>query len=157
MFAGFVSAQNNTQDDVKARIGMYLQLNPEVFNVQVTSSEAKSLVTVITNAFEQYMVVPEISLNNVSGNERTEIVALQDRLRNLLQNPPTWDQIVAQQTAINAAPASAPVYAGDEKARAYYNAKSSGKTRASYGETGQPISSEASKTPVVPDPPKKQE
>ncbi len=140
IFSGNTFSQQNTQDDIHVRIGMYLKLNPEFWNVKVTSEDAKSIVKIISETFEHYLTIPTISLNNLNSGEKSEIISLQNRLQDLLQNPPTWDQLVILQKQINSAPPTPPVYVGDEKANIYYNVKYYQKTRASSGKT--PISSE---------------
>ncbi len=157
LVSGIAYAQQSTQNDIHARIGMYIKLNPQVLNVQVTSAEAQSIVTVITEAFENYMVVPEVSLNQVPGSERSEIIAFQGRLNDLLKNPPTWEQIVQQQITLNSTPPTPPVYAGDAKAQEFYNAKKAGKTRASANTTPVHIESQIVIDPPIPVEQKKSE
>jgi hypothetical protein len=117
-------AQDVNKDDVRARIHLYVQLHPEIFNVQVTSPEAKSITNLIVDAFEQYQVVPTLNLDAIkSANEKEEIISLQKRLSDLLHNPPTWDKLAQTYHEKLTAPPTPPVYAGDAKANAFYNAK----------------------------------
>jgi len=117
-------AQDVNKDDIKARVHSYVQLHPEIFNVQISSPEAKSIANLIANAFDQYQVVPTLNVDAIkSANEKEEIISLQKRLGDLLHNPPTWDQLAQTYHEKLNAPPKPPVYAGDVKANAFYNAK----------------------------------
>jgi|GEM_PF-3587175 len=117
-------AQDVNKDDIKARVHSYVQLHPEIFNVQVSSPEAKSIANLIANAFDQYQVVPTLNVDAIkSANEKEEIISLQKRLRDLLHNPPTWDKLAQAYYEMFSAPPKPPIYAKDAKASTFYNAK----------------------------------
>jgi len=132
LLCGIVNAQQTINEDAKARIGTYLKLNQDIYNVYITSSEAKAIVDVITNAFDNYFIIPDIPMDGISSSiERSEILSLKERLNNLLENPPTWDFIAQYQRFVQALPPTPPIYSGDEKVQHYYNSKNSNASRIS--------------------------
>jgi hypothetical protein len=151
--SGVLFSQNSLNDDTHARIGTYIKLNPSVFNLQIKSNEARAAADVITKAFNSYFVVPNISLTNITdGAEVAEIKRLVLDLNNLLANPPSWEQLVSMQTQIKNTPATAPVFAGEESAKKFYNSGSDGKNRNLDGKNGIPVNSSTSheKGPEIP-------
>ncbi|HOC41316.1 MAG TPA: hypothetical protein PKK38_08025, partial [Bacteroidales bacterium] len=62
----FLCGQNLINDDAKARISTYLKINPQILNVQVSSLEAKSIVDIIVYSYENFLVIPELPLNNIT-------------------------------------------------------------------------------------------
>ncbi|HHW59943.1 MAG TPA: hypothetical protein GX402_06840 [Bacteroidales bacterium] len=154
----FLCGQNNLNDDAKARIGTYLKINPQILNVQISSLEAKSTVDIIVFAFELYFIIPTVSLNNIKDlQEKKEIELLISRLDNLLKNPPEWEHIIALQNEKKSKPPTPPVYAGDEKAKQYYNTKYSDLNKKSSGSKGMLIQNETIIEPPVPIPDKSKE
>lgn len=130
VLCAFLNAQKVLNDDVKARIGTYIKLNPDIFNVFVASKEGKAVIDVISTSFENYFIVPDVSLDKVtSSTDRGEIISFKARLEDLLINPPTWDLIIEYQNYIQNAPPTPPVFVGDTEAVKYYNSKYANKSR----------------------------
>lgn len=151
----FLNGQNSINDDAKARIGTYLKINPQILNVQVSSIEAKSIVDIIVYTYENFLVIPDLPLNNITdANEKLEIDQLVKRLENLITNPPSWQQILTLQIEKKSTPPSPPVYAGDDKASQYYNTKSSNFNKKSSQSKANLIEMEISKSEPTPLPDK---
>ena len=155
VFSEVLFSQNSINNDVSARIGTYINLNPGIFNLQVKSEAARAAADVITKAFTSYQVIPNVSLAKISdGVEVAEINRLISDLSILKANPPSWDQIVEIQTRIETPPPTAPVFAGDAAAKKYYNAATARKTRNTEGKSVVPASSSASHEKIIMNPPK---
>lgn len=154
----FLNGQNPINDDAKARIGTYLKINPQILNVQVSSIEAKSIVDIIVYTYENFLVIPDLPLNNITdANEKSEINQLVKRLENLSTNPPSWQQLLTLQIKKKSAPPTPPVYAGDDKASQYYNTKSSNFNKKSSQSKANLIEMEISKSEPTPLPDKTKE
>ena len=137
--------QKMPTDDEKARIGTFVKLFPEVFNVNIASIEAKSVADVITNAFTSFYIVPEISFSNVTdAAEIAELQRMRENLVFLLTNPPSWEQLVNLQTKQKLTPPTAPVFAGDASAKKYYNSNNADGNRNMSGKNPKLIESETS-------------
>ncbi len=161
-FVSFVAAstsfsQITPTEDEKARIGTFVKLFPDIFNVNITSVEAKSVTDVITNAFTSFYIVPEISFSNVTdAAEIAELQRMKDNLVFLLTNPPSWDQLVNLQTKQKLTPTTAPVFAGDAAATKYYNSNHADGNRNMSGKNPKLIEQETSNDYIKDDiPPKK--
>ncbi|HOE04862.1 MAG TPA: hypothetical protein PLZ52_06565 [Bacteroidales bacterium] len=119
---GFAFGQKVCNEDEKARIGTFVKLFPEVFNVNITSLEAKSVADVITHAFTSFYLVPVIPMTNIhDASEIAELQRMVDNLNFLLTNPPSWEQLVNLQTKQKSTPQTPPVFAGEAAAIKYYN------------------------------------
>jgi len=154
----FLCGQNSINDDAKARISTYLKINPQILNVQVSSLEAKSIVDIIVYSYENFLVIPELPLNNITdANEKSEINLLVKRLENLTNNPPSWQEILSLQLKKKSTPPTPPVYAGDDKAAQYYNTKSSNLNKKSSQSKANLIEMEISKSEPTPLPDKTKE
>lgn len=154
----FLNGQNSINDDAKARIGTYLKINPQILNVQVSSIEAKSIVDIIVYTYENFLVIPDLPLNNITdAKEKSEINQLIQRLENLTTNPPSWQQLLTLQIKKKSAPPTPPVYAGDDKASQYYNTKSSNFNKKSSQSKANLIEMEISKSEPTPLPDKTKE
>ena len=154
----FLNGQNPINDDAKTWIGTYLKINPQILNVQVRSIEAKSIVDIIVYSYENFLVIPDLPLNNITdANEKSEINQLVKRLENLTTNPPSWQQILTLQIEKKSTPPTPPVYAGDDKASQYYNTKSSNFNKKSSQSKANLIEMEISKSEPTPLPDKTKE
>lgn len=153
---GVLFSQNSLDDDARARIGTYVKLTPSLFDLQIGSSEARAVADVINKAFTSYFVVPVISLSNISdGAEVIELQRLISDLKNLLANPPTWEQLVDMEAQIKKVPPTAPVFAGEVNAKKFYNSGRVGKNRFLDGKTTIPVNSSTSHEKAPENPPKK--
>ncbi|HRR52170.1 MAG TPA: hypothetical protein P5301_01735, partial [Bacteroidales bacterium] len=120
--------------------------------------EAKSIVDIIVYSYENFLVIPDLPLNNITdANEKSEINQLIKRLENLTTNPPSWQQILTLQIEKKSTPPSPPVYAGDDKASQYYNTKSSNLNKKSSQSKANLIEMEISKSEPTPLPDKTKE
>lgn len=156
LFSGALFSQNSLNDDTRARIGTYIKLNPAIFDLQISSNEARAVADVINKAFTSYFVVPDISLSNIlDGAEVTELKRLISDLNNLLTNPPAWEQLVNMQTQLKNTPPTPPVFAGEVSAKKFYNAGSDEKNRNFDGKNAIPFNSSTSHEKVTEIPPKK--
>ena len=154
----FLNGQNAINDDAKTRIGTYLKINPQILNVQVSSIEAKSIVDIIVYTYENFLVIPDLPLNNITdAKEKSEINQLIQRLENLTTNPPSWQEILTLQIEKKSTPPTPPVYAGDDKASQYYNTKSSNFNKKSSQAKANLIEMEISKSESTPLPDKTKE
>lgn len=154
----FLNGQNAINDDTKTRISTYLKINPQILNVQVSSIEAKSIVDIIVYTYENFLVIPDLPLNNITdANEKSEINQLIKRLENLTTNPPSWQQILTLQIEKKSTPPTPPVYVGDDKASQYYNTKSNNFNKKSSQVKANLIEMEISKSEPTPLPDKTKE
>ncbi|MFY9418416.1 MAG: hypothetical protein WAP17_04945 [Bacteroidales bacterium] len=154
----FLNGQNSINDDAKARIGTYLKINPQILNVQVSSIEAKSIVDIIVYTYENFLVIPDLPLNNITdAKEKSEINQLIQRLENLTTNPPSWQEILTLQIEKKSTPPTPPVYVGDDKASQYYNTKSNNFNKKSSQVKANLIEMEISKSEPTPLPDKTKE
>lgn len=147
-------SQNNVDNDVRARILVFIDIYPEVFDVDIYSTEAKALADIFTKAFGNSFFVPDISLNSISdANEKAELQRMIDNFNFLLTEPPTWEQLVNLQKVKSSEPPTPAVYVGDSEAKRFYNSKFANLSRASSGQTGVLIEQETSveyKEEIVP-------
>lgn len=151
----FLNGQNSINDDAKTRIGTYLKINPQILNVQVSSIEAKSIVDIIVYSYENFLVIPDLPLNNITdAKEKSEINQLIQRLENLTTNPPSWQEILTLQIEKKSTPPTPPVYVGDDKASQYYNTKSNNFNKKSSQVKANLIEMEISKSEPTPLPDK---
>ena len=156
LFSGALFSQNSLNDDVRARIGTYIKMNPAIFDLKLSTKEARAVADVINKAFTSYFVVPDISLSTISdGAEVTELKRLISDLNALLTNPPSWEQLVGMQTQLKNTPPTPPVFAGDESVKKFYNSGSDGRNRNMDGKNAIPINSSTSHEKVYENPPKK--
>ena len=154
----FLNGQNSINDDAKTRIGTYLKINPQILNVQVSSIEAKSIVDIIVYSYENFLVIPDLPLNNITdAKEKSEINQLIQRLENLTTNPPSWQEILTLQIEKKSTPPTPPVYVGDDKASQYYNTKSNNFNKKSSQVKANLIEMEISKSEPTPLPDKTKE
>ena len=154
----FLNGQNSINDDAKTRIGTYLKINPQILNVQVSSIEAKSIVDIIVYTYENFLVIPDLPLNNITdAKEKSEINQLIQRLENLTTNPPSWQEILTLQIEKKSTPPTPPVYVGDDKASQYYNTKSNNFNKKSSQVKANLIEMEISKSEPTPLPDKTKE
>jgi hypothetical protein len=153
-----LNGQNTISDDAKARISTYLKFNPEILNVQVNSLVAKSIVDIIVYSYENFLIIPELPLDNITdANEKLEISLLVKKLENLTTNPPSWQQILTLQIEKKSSPPTPPVYAGDDRSAKFYNTKYSNLNKNSSGSQGKLIEMEISKSEPTPLPDKTKE
>jgi len=154
--SGALFSQNSLNDDTRARIGTYIKLNPAIFDLQITTNEARAAADVINKAFTSYFVVPNISLANITdGAEVAELKRLVSDLNNLVANPPSWEKLVSMQTLLKNTPPTAPVFAGAESAKKFYKSGSDGKNRNFDGKNAIPINSSTSHEKAPENPSKK--
>lgn len=130
LFSVSVIAQNVQNNDIHARIGMYLDLKEDFYDIKIQTKEAKIAANFIITTFEKYYTIPDMNLSNIADSEeKKQIEILKNRLKQLMENPPSWDEIFALKNEIESTPPTPPVYAGDKRAREFYNAKYYNKTK----------------------------
>ncbi|HNW70906.1 MAG TPA: hypothetical protein PKI01_10920 [Bacteroidales bacterium] len=151
--SGALFSQNSLNEDARARIGTYVKLNPAIFDVQLHSTEARAAADVINTSFTTYFVVPNITFSNITdATEAAELKRLVSDLNKLIENPPSWEKLVSMQTQLKNTPPSAPIFAGEESAKKFYNSGSDGKNRNLDGKNAIPVNSSTSheKAPEIP-------
>lgn len=138
------------QDDKLARMQMYLDMHPELAQVNVQTDQAKSIAVFIYRTFEKYGIIPPISYNHLNAHERAEIQKFASSLQQLINNPPTWQQIYDEFNRLHFGPPQPARHVSEDPSIQYFNARLYGKVRAASGQKPQRIEQQSTNIPYNP-------
>lgn len=150
MFVNVCLVHGQIHTDQLARMQLYLDMHPELAQVNIHTDEAKGIAVFIYGTFEKYGIIPPVSYKHLNAQEQAEIQKFINTLQNLIHNPPTWEQIYAEFYRLHFGPPQPARYAGEDPALQYFNARLYGKVRAASGLKPQRIEIQSTSVPYNP-------
>lgn len=116
----FAIAQNSQSDDrnLRAASASYAE---EQFDLNFKTSYAKTYADILFAAHRNMSAYPEIKISDkLPASDKLKLERLLTQLKELRNNPPTWDTILKEKEdniAIETGPPTAPVFFGDVKTK----------------------------------------
>ena len=100
VFSTIVFAQSSdtfTQDEVaRLKFSVHLITYDTIGGFDNAAGEAYYTMTI--NSFKEDLIIPQLTLSNITANDKAKTDNIIQQLNEQKQNPPTWDDLFAKQT-----------------------------------------------------------
>ncbi len=91
------SSDKLTSDEIaRIKFSVHLITYDTIGGFDNAAGEAYYTMTI--NSFEENLIIPQFSMSNITANDKAKTEKIIQQLNDLMQNPPTWDDLLTKQT-----------------------------------------------------------